>query len=99
MKNSNVEKWECYNNNYNKIEEKQKDVKSIEKLQIKKYARKCNFKSNTFFSILNLELEKNAIIEILKAFKKTEDFFTKDMYKKKLVPHQKQIDLRISNKN
>ncbi|AHH11643.1 ErpA protein (erpA) (plasmid) [Borrelia coriaceae ATCC 43381] len=48
---------------------------------------------------MNLELEKNAIIEILKAFKKTEDFFTKDMYKKKLVPHQKQIDLRISNKN
>lgn len=33
---------------------------------------------------MNLELEKNAIIEILKAFKKTEDFFTKDMYKKKI---------------
>ncbi|UPA11392.1 hypothetical protein bpSLO_001248 (plasmid) [Borrelia parkeri] len=87
-KNSSVEKEECYYNTYNKEE---KNKKTIEKLQIEQYARKCNFKSNTFFSILNLKLEKNTKIEILKLLKRTENFIENGIYKK-----QKDIKLRIS---
>nr|WP_281505920.1 plasmid maintenance protein [Borrelia turicatae] len=41
----------------------------MERLQIEKYARKCNFKSNAFLSILNLEAEKDFKIQSLKAIK------------------------------
>ncbi|AHH11392.1 hypothetical protein bcCo53_001030 (plasmid) [Borrelia coriaceae] len=73
IKNRSVEKWECSNNSYNKKEEKENDKKSIEKSQVKKYAKKCNFKSNAFLSILNLEAEKDFKIEALKAIKKAEN--------------------------
>ncbi|WP_028328276.1 plasmid maintenance protein [Borrelia coriaceae] len=79
IKNSNVEKEECYNNNNNK---KKRNKKSIEKSQVKKYAKKCHFKSNTFLSILNLDLEKTTTIEILKILKKTENFFQNNTYNK-----------------
>ncbi|UPA13775.1 plasmid maintenance protein [Borrelia turicatae] len=72
IKNSSVEKRECLYNKYNKKEE-DKNTKSIERLQIEKYARKCNFKSNAFLSILNLEAEKDFKIQSLKAIKKTEN--------------------------
>ncbi|AHH13339.1 Hypothetical protein BHO_0129701 (plasmid) [Borrelia hermsii YBT] len=85
--NSSVEKEECYYNTYNK---EKKNKKPIEKLQIEKYARKCNFKSNAFFSILNLKLEKNIKIEILKALKRTENFIENSIYKR-----QKDTKLRI----
>ncbi|AHH11752.1 Hypothetical protein BCO_0007002 (plasmid) [Borrelia coriaceae ATCC 43381] len=74
IKNSSVEKWECFNNkNNNKDKEEDKKIKSIERLQIKKYAKKCNFKSNAFISILNLEAEKDFKIQALKAIKKAEN--------------------------
>ncbi|UPA19217.1 plasmid maintenance protein [Borrelia puertoricensis] len=88
-KNSSVEKEECYYNTYNNKEE-DKNKKTIEKLQIGKYAKKCNFKSNTFFSILNLKIEKNTKIEVLKVLKRTENFIEKSIYKK-----QKDTKLRI----
>ncbi|WP_434757343.1 plasmid maintenance protein (plasmid) [Borrelia puertoricensis] len=72
-KNSSVEKWECSNNIYNNKEKDKNNVKSIEKLQVKKYAKKCNFKSNAFFSILNLEADKNFKIQLLKAIKIAEN--------------------------
>ncbi|WP_330730588.1 plasmid maintenance protein [Borrelia turicatae] len=80
IKNSSVEKWECYYNNHNK--EKNKDIKSIEKLQVKKYIKKCNFKSNIFYSILNLKLEKNVTIKVCKIIKKTENFIENNIYKR-----------------
>ncbi|AHH13152.1 Hypothetical protein BHO_0129700 (plasmid) [Borrelia hermsii YBT] len=80
IKNRNVEKWECYNNRSNKKEDR--NAKSIEKLQAKKYAQKCNFKSNAFYSILNLQIEKDAMIEVFKVLKKTENFLEKSIYKR-----------------
>ncbi|AMR76243.1 hypothetical protein A0V01_06560 (plasmid) [Borrelia hermsii] len=82
IKNGSVEKWECYYNNYNN-KKKKKDIKEIEKLQIEKYAKKCNFRSNAFYSILNLKLEKDATIEVLKVLKRTENFIEKTKHKKK----------------
>ncbi|WP_236842449.1 plasmid maintenance protein, partial [Borrelia hermsii] len=59
------------------------DIKEIEKLQVKKYAKKCNFRSNAFFSILNLKLEKDVTIKVLKVLKRTENFIEKTKHKKK----------------
>ncbi|UPA11347.1 hypothetical protein bpSLO_001197 (plasmid) [Borrelia parkeri] len=72
-KNSSVEKWECSNNYYNNKEENKNNTKTIEKLQIEKYARKCNFTSNAFLSILNLEAKKDFKIQLLKAIKIAEN--------------------------
>ncbi|UPA15677.1 plasmid maintenance protein [Borrelia turicatae] len=72
-KNSSVEKRECSNNNYNNKKEDKKNAKYIERLQVKKYAKKCNFKSNAFLSILNLEADKDFKIELLKAIKIAEN--------------------------
>ncbi|UPA11566.1 hypothetical protein bpSLO_001440 (plasmid) [Borrelia parkeri] len=80
IKNSSVEKWECYYNNCNK--EKKKDIKLIEKLQVKKYIRKCNFKSDILYSILNLKLEKNITIKVCKIIKRTENLIKNSIYKK-----------------
>ncbi|AHH11340.1 hypothetical protein bcCo53_001538 (plasmid) [Borrelia coriaceae] len=91
-KNSNVKKEECYYNTYNR--EKKNNTKCIEKIQVHKYATKCKFKTNTFFSILNLELKKNDTIEILKALKRTENFFQNGVYKKESAIKPKEIKLK-----
>ncbi|WP_418456540.1 plasmid maintenance protein [Borreliella lusitaniae] len=74
-KKGSVELKECNNNNNNKEKEK------IENLQITNYANKCQFVTNSFLRILNLNIEKNIKIEILKELKKTEYFFKKNFYK------------------
>ncbi|ATQ15437.1 plasmid maintenance protein (plasmid) [Borrelia miyamotoi] len=76
-KKGSVEKGECFYNIYNNKEENKKDEnqKSIERLQVEKYAKKCNFKSEAFLSIFNLKAEKNVMIEMLKVVKRTENFF------------------------
>ncbi|QTL84318.1 plasmid maintenance protein [Borrelia miyamotoi] len=76
VKNGSVEKWECSYNIYNyKKEKKKENQKSIEELQIKKYAQKCNFKSKGFYSILDLKIDKDNKIKLLKIFKRTENYF------------------------
>ncbi|AHH13437.1 Hypothetical protein BHO_0126301 (plasmid) [Borrelia hermsii YBT] len=82
IKNGSVEKWECSYNTYNN-KKKKKDIKEIEKSQVEKYAKKCNFRSNAFYSILNLKLEKDATIEVLKVLKRTENFIEKTKHEKK----------------
>ncbi|WP_025407082.1 plasmid maintenance protein [Borrelia hermsii] len=82
-KKGSVEKGECIYNIYNKDKEEKKDIKEIEKLQVEKYAKKCNFRSSAFYSILNLKLEKDATIEVLKVLKRTENFIEKTKHKKK----------------
>ncbi|UPA18680.1 plasmid maintenance protein [Borrelia puertoricensis] len=72
-KKENVEKAECFNNNYNNKKEDKKNIKFIEKLQVEKYAKKCNFKSNAFLSILNLEMDKDFKIQSFKAIKIAEN--------------------------
>ncbi|WP_210359854.1 plasmid maintenance protein [Borreliella garinii] len=82
IKNSSVEKKECYYNIYNRKEEKKKNITSTEKLQIEKYIKKCNFKSNIFYSILNLRLEKKDTIEVCKMLKRFENLIEKNIYGK-----------------
>ncbi|UPA18795.1 plasmid maintenance protein [Borrelia puertoricensis] len=72
-KKESVEKAECFNNTYNNKEEDKNNIKSIEKLQVQKYAKKCNFKSNAFLSILNLEANKDFKIQSFKAIKIAEN--------------------------
>ncbi|WCB91131.1 plasmid maintenance protein (plasmid) [Borrelia miyamotoi] len=74
IKNGSVEKWECSYNIYNNKEE-EKNKKSIEKLHLEKYAKKCKFKSKEFYSILDLKIDKDSKIELLKIFKRTENYF------------------------
>ncbi|AHH11768.1 hypothetical protein bcCo53_000857 (plasmid) [Borrelia coriaceae] len=71
-KNRNVEKGECTYNTYNKKEDKNK-TKYIERLQIKKYAKKSKIKPHVLSSVLNLNLSKKAAFEIFKATKKDEN--------------------------
>ncbi|WP_028328303.1 plasmid maintenance protein [Borrelia coriaceae] len=72
-KKETVEKEECFNNIYNKKEENRTKTRSIEKLQIKKYAKKSKVKNNLLSSILNLNLNKKIAIEIFKAVKRDEN--------------------------
>ncbi|QFP42550.1 hypothetical protein F9Y90_05485 (plasmid) [Borrelia miyamotoi] len=74
VKNGSVEKWECSYNIYNNKEE-EKNKKSIEELQIKKYAKKCKFKSKGFYPVLDLKINKDNKIKLLKIFKKIENYF------------------------
>ncbi|APS99291.1 hypothetical protein Bmayo_04930 (plasmid) [Borreliella mayonii] len=75
FKEGNLNSGECNNNNNNK-EEEIRNAK-IEKYQIKKYFNKCNFLSKETVSILNLNISKDKIIEIIKIVKKIEINLTK----------------------
>ncbi|AHH07906.1 Hypothetical protein BCD_1840 (plasmid) [Borrelia crocidurae DOU] len=80
-KNGSVKKWECiYNIHNNKKENEDRNLK--ETLQIKKYAKKCKFKSREFLSVLNLNINKYDKIKILKAMKRAENYLIKDFCKK-----------------
>ncbi|WAZ72659.1 plasmid maintenance protein (plasmid) [Borrelia miyamotoi] len=83
IKNGSVEKWECSYNIYNNKEEEE-NQKSIEKLQVEKYAKKCDFKSEAFLSIFDLQIEKNVMIEMLRVLKRTENFFVNNNKHRKI---------------
>ncbi|WP_151074481.1 plasmid maintenance protein [Borreliella turdi] len=72
-KKGNVELKECNNNNNNNKEKK--TIKKIENLQIKTYAKKCKFITNSFLKILDLNIKKSIKIEILRELKKMEYYF------------------------
>ncbi|AHH04289.1 Hypothetical protein BHY_1338 (plasmid) [Borrelia nietonii YOR] len=98
--NSNVEKWECSYNIYNN-KEKEKNSKSIERLQIKKYAKKCNFKSNNFYFILDLKISKEDKIKLLRISKTSENSTYKKINsikpnKSKLKSKQKELSRILS---
>ncbi|WP_041176974.1 plasmid maintenance protein [Borrelia crocidurae] len=80
-KNGSVEKWECINNIYNNKRE-YKDKKLKEESQVKKYAKKCHFKSKEFLSILNLDINKDDKIRILKAIKRAENYIMNNFSEK-----------------
>ncbi|WP_330730633.1 plasmid maintenance protein [Borrelia turicatae] len=90
-KKGSVEKAECFSNNYNNKEEDKNNTKSIERLQVEKYARKCNFKSNAFLSILNLEAKKDFKIQSLKAVKIAENYSYEKPNSSKLKSKQKEL--------
>lgn len=90
-KKGSVESKECNNNNNNKEKEK---IKKIENLQIKNYAKKCKFITNSFSKILDFNIKKKFKIEILKEFKKIEIFFKKKFDKN----HKKKKTIEIKRK-
>lgn len=90
-KKGSVELKECNNNNNNKEKE---TLKKMENLQIKNYAKKCKFVTNSFSKILDLNIKKNIKIEILKEIKKIENFFKKNFYK----AHKKNKTIKIKRK-
>ncbi|WP_215537572.1 plasmid maintenance protein [Borreliella bavariensis] len=90
-KKGNVELGECNNNNNNNEKE---TIKKIEKSQIISYAKKCKFITKSFEKILNLNIEKNIKIEILKEIKKIESFFKRNFYKK----HTKKKTIKMKKK-
>ncbi|WP_151074087.1 plasmid maintenance protein [Borreliella turdi] len=75
-KNGSVDLGECFNNSNNIKKEERK--KQIEKFQIKNYYSKCNFMSKKTFSILNLDLSKKRLIEVLRIIKRIEINLTKN---------------------
>ncbi|ACN92778.1 plasmid maintenance protein (plasmid) [Borreliella burgdorferi] len=99
LKKGNVDLKECNNNNNNKEKDK---IKKIENLQIKNYASKCRFVTNSFSKILDLNLKKHIKIEILKEIKKIEYFFKKEfskIYGKKKNIKIKRKELKILLEN
>ncbi|QFI15031.1 plasmid maintenance protein (plasmid) [Borrelia sp. CA_690] len=89
-KTGNVDLGECFNNKNNNIKEDKSNTQ-IEKYQIKKYFNKCNFLSKRTLSLLNLNIDKNKLIEILRIVKRIEmsltnnknSHFNKPCFKKK----------------
>ncbi|WP_424632784.1 plasmid maintenance protein [Borreliella lusitaniae] len=75
-KKGNANLGECFNNKHNNIKEDKRN-NQIEKYQIKKYFNKCNFLSKKTLSILNLDINKDTLIEVLKIVKKIEISLTK----------------------
>lgn len=69
-KEGNLNLEECINNNNNIKEEKENG--EIEKYQLKKYFNKCNFLSKKVLPILNLNISKDKLIEIMKIIKRIE---------------------------
>ncbi|WP_234932140.1 plasmid maintenance protein, partial [Borreliella garinii] len=70
-KKENLDLGECINNKNNNIKE-ERIKNQIEKYKIKKYFKKCNFLSKKTFSILNLNISKDKLIEIMKIIKRIE---------------------------
>ncbi|WNZ73101.1 plasmid maintenance protein [Borreliella garinii] len=100
LKKGSVELQECNNNNNNN-KEKEK-TNNIENFQIKNYANKCKFVTNSFLKVLNLNIKKNIKIEMLKEIKKIEDFFKRRFYKshkksKNIIVKRKELALLLEN--
>ncbi len=94
-KNGSVNLVECLNNK-NNIEEEKRNIK-IEKYQIKKYFNKCNFfLPKKILPILNLDINKNEFIEILKIIKRIEINLTRNnnVYLNKSYFKEKQNKLK-----
>ncbi|WP_420025547.1 plasmid maintenance protein [Borreliella valaisiana] len=88
-KNGNVEFGECISNKNNKNIREKTNKGIIEKQQLKKYFNKCNFLSKKTLSILDLDLNKDKAIEVLKIIKKIELNLTK--YKNNLGQNYSEI--------
>ncbi|WP_418906446.1 plasmid maintenance protein (plasmid) [Borreliella turdi] len=99
-KERNVNLGECINNK-NNIKEEEKSNSQIKKHQIKKYFNKCRFLSKNLFPILNLNISKDNLIEILKIFKKAELDIAKNknLHIKKFYLIEKQRKLKEILKN
>ncbi|WP_418885181.1 plasmid maintenance protein [Borreliella carolinensis] len=95
-KNGSVDLVECLSNKNNNIKEERK-INEIEKYQIKKYFNKCNFSLlKEILPILNLDINKDELIKILKIIKRIEISLTKNKntYSNKSYFKEKQNKLK-----
>lgn len=92
-KKENLDLGECINNKNNNIKE-EKIKNQIEKYKIKKYFNKCNFLSKKTFSILNLNISKDKLIEIMKIIKRIEINLIKNKNLNKICFKNKQTKLK-----
>ncbi|WP_418456575.1 plasmid maintenance protein [Borreliella lusitaniae] len=70
-KDGNENLGECFNNKHNNIKEEKRNTQ-IEKYKIKNYFNKCNFLSKKTLSLLNLDINKDTLIEVLRIVKRIE---------------------------
>ncbi|WP_418905025.1 plasmid maintenance protein [Borreliella lusitaniae] len=70
-KDGSVKSEECFNNKHNNIKEEKRN-NQIEKYKIKKYFNRCNFVSKKTLSLLNLDINKDTLIKVLKIVKRIE---------------------------
>ncbi|WP_210359866.1 plasmid maintenance protein [Borreliella garinii] len=92
-KKENLDLGECINNKNNNIKE-ERIKNQIEKYKIKKYFKKCNFLSKKTFSILNLNISKDKLIEIMKIIKRIEINLIKNKNLNKICSKNKQTKLK-----
>ncbi|ACN53366.1 plasmid maintenance protein [Borreliella spielmanii] len=92
-KKENLDLGECINNKNNNIKE-EKRKNQIEEYKIKKYFNKCNFLSKKTFSILNLNINKDKLIEIMKIIKRIEINLIKNKNLNKICFKNKQKKLK-----
>ncbi|WP_417861703.1 plasmid maintenance protein [Borreliella andersonii] len=89
----NVNLEECINNKNNNIKE-ERNIKEIEKYQLKNYFNKCNFKSEKALSVLDLDTDKDTKIEAMKILKLNEIDLIKNFNIKKSCIKEKQNKLK-----
>ncbi|WP_418905290.1 plasmid maintenance protein (plasmid) [Borreliella turdi] len=78
-KKGSVKNEECFNNKYNKEEDKENQKKKqIDKLKLEKYAKKCNFSIKISSFIINLDLKKETTINLFKALSRERYHFRKE---------------------
>ncbi|MCR8906756.1 plasmid maintenance protein [Borreliella burgdorferi] len=77
-KKDNVKNGECFNNKYKKEERETERKKRINKLKLKKYAKKCNFDNEISSFIINLNLKKETTIKLFKFIIKEKYYFKKE---------------------
>ncbi|ACN93410.1 hypothetical protein BSV1_R32 (plasmid) [Borreliella finlandensis] len=77
-KEGNVDLGQSINNKNNNIKKEEEKNNQIEKYQIKKYFNKCNFMSKKTLLILNLDINKDNLIEVLKIIKRIEISLTEN---------------------
>ncbi|WP_234932172.1 plasmid maintenance protein, partial [Borreliella garinii] len=69
-KKGNVKDGECFNNKNNQEEKENKRKTQINKLKLKKYAKKCNFSDDISSFIIHLNLKKETTIKLFKLISK-----------------------------
>ncbi|WNZ74044.1 plasmid maintenance protein [Borreliella garinii] len=93
-KKGNVKDGECFNNKNNKEEKENKRKTQINKLKLKKYAKKCNFSDNISSFIIRLNLKKETTIKLFKLISKEKYYFKKEnRYKLQNSLQRKRKDL------
>ncbi|AHH09037.1 plasmid maintenance protein [Borrelia anserina] len=80
-KKDNVELEQSIYNKHNKKRREENAIAKLEDFQTRKYAKRCNFRTNFFYSILKLNLNKDTKIDLLKRLKFSERYLKGQFFK------------------